>query len=133
MKVCSVCNESKDLSCFFWKKKGETLEACCKQCSSARSLAWRTDNKHKIRDTSYKKKFGITLQEYETKLKYQNYCCAICETPQEEFNLRFAIDHDHKTGEVRDLLCGQCNIAIGMAKEDENILKKMIKYLQKHK
>ena len=133
MKICTVCNESKDLSCFFWKKKGETLEACCKQCSSARALTWRTANKHKIRDTSYKKKFGITLQEYESKLKYQNYCCAICETSQEEFNLRFAIDHNHKTGEVRDLLCGQCNIAIGMAREDENILKKMIKYLQKHK
>lgn len=133
MKICSVCNESKDLSCFFWKKKGETLEACCKQCSSARALTWRTANKHKIRDTSYKKKFGITLEEYESKLKYQNYCCAICETPQKDFNLRFAIDHNHKTGEVRDLLCGQCNAAIGMAKEDENILQKMIKYLQKHK
>ena len=79
------------------------------------------------------RKYGITEAQYNRLLKLQNGHCALCPRVVEKSGKRLSVDHNHKTGEVRDLLCGQCNIAIGMARENENILKKMIKYLQKHK
>lgn len=132
MKQCWHCNEVKPLEDFFWKIKGETKEAVCKVCSSSRAKNWRDANKHKLRDTAYKKKFGISLEEYDTKLKNQKYCCAICGIHENKVKLRFAVDHNHKTGEVRDLLCGQCNVAVGMVKEDLTILTSMISYLMEH-
>jgi hypothetical protein len=45
--------------------------------------------------------------------------------------MRLSIDHNHETGEVRELLCGDCNTAIGMAKEDPEILQAMISYLKR--
>ena len=132
MKKCCTCNEIKPLEEFFWKVKNQTKESVCKSCSGKRAKNWREANKHKLRDTAYKRKFGITLEEYEAKLKNQKYCCAICGTHQNKLGLRFAVDHNHTTGEVRDLLCGQCNVAVGMVKEDITILSSMISYLMEH-
>ena len=61
----------------------------------------------------------------------QTGCCTICGKHQAELKRTMAIDHDHKTGKIRGLLCGQCNFLIGNAYEDINILKNAIKYLQK--
>lgn len=133
MKHCINCNEVKPLEEFYWKIKNKTKEAVCKKCSGERAKEWRDSNKHQIRNTAYKKKFGISLDEYEEKLEAQNYCCAICGEHESSFKLRFAVDHDHKTGKVRDLLCGQCNVAVGMVKENTDILTSMISYLMQHK
>jgi len=126
-KTCSSCEEEKPLS-DFWKK-GNKLCSACKTCTAQRNKQWRDSNKEKLRDTAYKSKFGISLEEYEAKLEAQNYCCAICNTPQDSFSMRFAVDHNHTTGAVRGLLCGQCNVAVGMTKEDITILTNMISYL----
>src|SRR5437899_2095205 len=47
-------------------------------------------------------KYGLTVSDYETMLRTQNCCCAICAQPKK----RLAVDHSHKTGKVRGLLCG---------------------------
>ena len=64
-------------------------------------------------------------------LKDQNYCCAICKKHQDEFDRRLAIDHDHSTGEIRGLLCSNCNASIGYALDDISILQNAISYLSK--
>ena len=62
-------------------------------------------------------------------LERQGGTCAICErTPGS--GRKFAVDHDHVTGNVRALLCGRCNVAIGMAGESATRLKKMAEYLE---
>ena len=55
--------------------------------------------------------------------------CAICSNPQE--NRRLAVDHCHKTGKVRGLLCQGCNTGIGGLKDDTERIKKAIDYLKK--
>ena len=73
-------------------------------------------------------KFGITLADYDKMLNNQNGVCAICG----KVNLtrrRLAVDHNHKTGKVRGLLCGKCNKAIGLFEDNPEILGKAIKYL----
>lgn len=71
----------------------------------------------------------MSIEEYEQKLKDQNGKCAICKQESEH---RLNIDHSHETGKIRDLLCRNCNYALGHAKDDINILKEMINYLDKH-
>jgi hypothetical protein len=51
--------------------------------------------------------YGITISEYELILSAQGGKCAICRGGTSKRH--FAVDHDHKTGEVRGLLCGRCN------------------------
>jgi hypothetical protein len=60
-------------------------------------------------------------------LESQGGVCAICKAPPGKKWLH--VDHSHKTGDVRGLLCGNCNAAIGMTKESVSILNKMIEYL----
>ena len=68
----------------------------------------------------------------------QNYCCAICDSKFKEVIRKdnkkdsgYCIDHKHLTGEVRALLCGNCNKAIGLLKESITNLENAINYLKK--
>jgi len=81
------------------------------------------------------KKYGLSLQQYNEMLSDQNNACAIClqkETlipkgctlPQS-----LSIDHDHKNGKVRGLLCYACNLAIGLLKDSPDIAKRASTYL----
>lgn len=93
---------------------------------------WRLENSVKLKTTNrtyrLKKVYGLTLQEYNKKIYDQNGLCAICHRPEFPLN----IDHNHKTGVVRELLCNRCNIALGQVREDVTILKSAIAYLEKH-
>lgn len=74
----------------------------------------------------------------EKKLSDQDSKCAICGIPQSEYRYsngtpkRLHLDHCHKTGKIREFLCGSCNHGIGNAKESIEILEAMIEYIKKH-
>lgn len=74
------------------------------------------------------KKFVMTMASYELLLKEQNCVCAICSKKDE--NKMLAVDHNHKTGKVRGLLCSGCNLGIGNFKENTSSLKNAIWYIQ---
>lgn len=88
--------------------------------------------KGKMRDTYLKRNYGITLIEYNLLLKKQDYKCAICgsKDPKGFSKENLSVDHNHKTGKVRGLLCQPCNMFLGLIKDDKNILSKTIKYLE---
>lgn len=75
-----------------------------------------------------KKKYGLTPEQYNTMLCKQNYACNICRKPTSRKKL--AVDHNHKTGKVRGLLCVKCNTLLGFVYDDINILKRAIKHLK---
>lgn len=54
-------------------------------------------------------KYGITEDQYDAVYRKQSGCCAVCKRPSGTFKHRLAIDHDHKSGEIRGLLCIHCN------------------------
>lgn len=87
------------------------------------------------RDYFLKRKFGIGIDEYNKMLKKQNNSCAICKstTTQDRRTNNFPVDHCHKTGKVRGLLCNHCNRALGMFKDNIESLKSAISYLEKYK
>lgn len=89
----------------------------------------------KRKNYEYKRKFGITFSEYEVMLRQQNYVCAICKK-EESFELRgtkhsLAIDHCHKTGKIRGLLCRNCNQGLGLFHDNVEFLSQAIYYLNK--
>ena len=75
--------------------------------------------------------YDITLQEYNRMFERQNGCCAICGLHQTNFKRSLHIDHNHKTGEIRELLCPNCNTVIGKVREDVNVLTKIASYIEK--
>lgn len=80
------------------------------------------------------KKFGITLSEYNSKLSEQNGVCACCANPETRLKndgsvRMLSVDHDHRTGAVRGLLCCACNVGIGSLQDDPKVLRKAADYL----
>jgi len=73
--------------------------------------------------------FGITLEEYNDLLEAQDGVCAICGKTPEENGRSLAVDHCHKTGKIRGLLCQVCNAGLGSFKDNQDILRKAIEYL----
>ena len=89
------------------------------------------ENFAKIQRKSFlKRTYNLTLEQYEQKLKEQNYCCAICKRHQYKFKKNLHIDHNHKTGKIRDLLCAGCNVDVSVV---EDRLEVLLNYLNKHR
>lgn len=88
------------------------------------------------RNSELKKNFGISLEDYQRKFVEQNGVCAICEQPEKDIRngqVRWlAVDHNHTSGDVRGLLCGHCNKAIGFMCDSPDRLAKAITYLRKY-
>jgi len=75
-------------------------------------------------------KYKITLEEYLKLLKKQKDRCAICGLKYNKKKEKFHIDHNHKTGKVRGILCFKCNVAIGHLNDDIKLVKKALRYLR---
>ena len=92
-----------------------------------RSINGMNHHKYKIARGKRIRSYGIDVNEYEQRLKDQDCVCAICK--EDNKGIALCIDHDHKTGKVRGLLCNTCNRALGLLKDDPVLLQKSIDYL----
>ena len=97
----------------------------------------RAVNWEKYKSIELKSNFGITYNTYLGLLQKQNGACAICKLPETTKSRSgriklLAVDHCHKTGWVRGLLCAACNQAIGLIKEDVDTAVAIINYLESH-
>ena len=129
LKKCSKCKKvypaSKEY--FHRRKKGKYgLDSWCKNC-------------HKIshKEIHIRKTYGITLDKLREMLIKQNYRCTICGRYFDEIkklsHKHINIDHDHKTGKIRGVLCASCNRMIGFGFDNPFIFVSAIKYVKKHK
>ena len=133
MKQCTTCLEFKLEEHFHWhyKDKGIRRHACNVCRSNVEKLRQQTDS-YKVKRTDYslRKAYGISSEEYQEKLKQQNYVCAICN--KEKTTRALAVDHCHATGIIRSLLCGACNTGLGHFKDSPELLNKAADYIRKH-
>ena len=83
----------------------------------------------RTRNRQLQKAYGISLDDYNELFIQQGGKCAICGKLQSEFDYPFHVDHDHKTGKVRGLLCSGCNTGLG---HFEKLHKEMQDYLTKY-
>lgn len=116
-------------------KTGKNNELRAKE-EKAKSRARYIKNRENVcansRAYKLKSNYGITPEEYNKMLVDQNERCAICDrdkTQLPEAQQKLYVDHCHKTGKVRKLLCYGCNSAIGFFKENIESLKSAINYL----
>lgn len=124
-KKCTRCSIVQPSENFRFRPQRNCLDSWCKRCSSMKNI-----------ESTY----GITIEDYENMRKAQNYCCAICGTHEDTINTRgiktknryrqLVIDHNHHTGKVRGLLCHDCNLILGNAKDDIARLTSAITYLR---
>lgn len=152
IRLCSKCGQAKPSSDFLRRNDNRLYRPECKACFAAYMRAYRSNPDNAARDraraaarheqfpeerkrTKLRLSFGITLEEYREMEAAQGGLCAICGQPEPSFDKRtgrrrdLAVDHDHKTGKVRGLLCGHCNRAIGLVAESSVVLARMILYL----
>lgn len=100
------------------------------------NLSWRDKNRDKIKEYNRKNhrkrqlsQYGLTPEDYSTILESQGGGCAICGCPPPADRC-LAVDHCHKTGKVRGILCGSCNRGLGLFKDDVVKMKKAVEYLE---
>ena len=83
------------------------------------------------KDANFRRRYGITLAAYDNLLRAQGGGCAICGRSPDEFKRAFAIDHDHKTGVIRGILCPDCNRGLGGFHDSPELLRKAADFLEK--
>ncbi len=114
-----------------------TFDHRTKEGRSEYQKKYRSERREVFREDAMRRKFGIGFAEYRVKLEAQNGVCAICGQPERATRngrVRWlAIDHNHRTGALRDLLCTPCNVIVGMCGEDTDVLCKAISYIERHR
>lgn len=140
LRTCRECGVIKPHADF--PVRGQSIRGRCQACRAAatgrarrrdpeayrrRSGAYRKAKPDVARGAYLKYKYGITLEEYERMLAAQGGRCWICQGVD---SVRLSVDHCHATGDVRALLCGNCNRLIGYAKEDGEVLVRAAHYVR---
>ena len=145
LKTCRSCSESKPLDEFYKEprvKDGRT--ARCKKCTKEHSGQSYGCNKEAVksrlrknycpkkgREQKLKRNYGLCTEVFEHMLKLQNYKCKICGSEDPKHNSgQFVVDHCHESGQVRGLLCSECNLMLGKVHDNTTILQNAINYLQ---
>lgn len=147
-KVCRDCGEAKPLDEFHrHARTRDRRQVICKACMLIRNRDWKARNPEKLaayernrvrtpeqrRAAQLRREYGIEPAEYAALVEKQRGRCAICGIePVKVAGRRVAlyVDHDHKTGAVRGLLCNGCNLALGHMDDDVERLNAAIKYLE---
>lgn len=129
MKTCKKCKETKPLSEYYVCKR-DGIVARCKACMKRHSKKHYVENPEKFRERLLVRKYGLTIEDYDAMLENQGGSCAICNTTDPRGHGRFHVDHNHKTGVVRGLLCTDCNTGIGSLKDSPEHLRAAAIYLE---
>ena len=85
-----------------------------------------------IKSDFLKRLYGVDLEVFNKMFFEQSGCCAICKKHQSELSRGLSVDHNHKTKEVRGLLCGKCNTALGLFDESTELLLIATQYLKRN-
>lgn len=111
LKVCSTCRNPLPIGHFNKnRKQSDGLQNNCRSCQADKNRLWNYD---------------IPSEEYSQMVVEQDGKCAICEEKHP-----LLVDHDHRTGKLRRLLCRKCNSLLGMCDDSVNRLQKAIAYLK---
>lgn len=103
-----------------------------REIDRAHSKEWRRKNPEKVKHNNLRHSFGISLVDYNRLCDEAGFQCQICRRPEgvgTKKSWRLAVDHDHKSGKVRGLLCGECNTGLGKFKDSLGLLRAAAQYL----
>jgi hypothetical protein len=143
---CAACKEWKFITDFSPEKRNVgryQRQSWCKACNNQRHIAWRKANPEKaalMLRRSRLKQMGLTEDTHDALLESQGGVCVICGLKENAFKYgplknitRLGVDHDHKTGKVRGLLCGHCNQGLGKFQDSPELLRKAAIYIERNR
>jgi hypothetical protein len=120
IRTCRICRIEKELDCYY--KASHSKDGYNKICIDCN------------RSVGLINKYGVTMEEYDKMLKSQNGVCAICLHPETLMRrgkiVPLFVDHCHKTGKIRGLLCYPCNSAVGYLKDNPESFDRASSYLR---
>lgn len=140
-KECSNCLEVKLHSEFHRNANNPStnnLAYYCKECANSKGRVFhhshktKSEYKDKRLCTRTRRTYNLTAVEYKQKLVDQSSICVICSIPLQTGTSLTHLDHDHKTGKLRDFLCTNCNRGLGHFKDNPLVLEEAAKYLRRH-
>ena len=134
-KACKKCEMEKPLLDFYpffdkWSGK-HYYSARCKPCH----LKYKQESPTTPRNRKAEKlqlRYGLTYEQWEEMRVAESYSCMICGITETEMDKKLDVDHCHSSGKVRGLLCNLCNNMLGTAKDNINVLKAAVEYLEKN-
>lgn len=158
-KICRTCGESKPPADYYRAKENrDGLNRACKTCEKKRAVQWHKDNREKSREATrrfkqnnpdkiaaYNKspgkrrsqhkydlrtRYGLEITEYEAMVAEQSGACAACGDVPDRM---LVVDHCHKSGRVRGLLCRPCNTALGFMGDDPVLLRRLAEFATQHR
>lgn len=100
--------------------------------NARRAREWRKKNPERAKDHDLKRVRKVPLGTYSRMLEAQGGRCAVCGTAKAGGRGRFHLDHCHNTNTLRGLLCHSCNLLMGHAKDNPDLLRAAINYLRKN-
>ena len=135
---CSKCRKILPKSSFFKESKfARGYRYACKECEKSRYIEYRNNPENKIRATNNRRRwsraklYNFPQELYEERLADQGNLCAICGTDTPGGKGQFHADHDHETNQPRGVLCHNCNIALGNFRDNPEILRAAVEYLER--
>lgn len=124
MKKCFCCKEDKHPELFYKRKdRVDGLSTYCKRCHLK-------EGKERQKGIQLKIRYGLTIEQYDQMRISQEHKCLICKRHESEFKKVLFVDHNHKTGKIRGLLCATCNFAISYFDTNIELLHNAKKYLE---
>ena len=132
-RTCRTCGQEQPITEYYKTgrksdKDPDQRHHECKTCTKARLKESHCPETY--RRQHLQRSYGITPEQYSELLEKQKHKCAACHTtePGGKHNI-FVVDHSHATGKVRGLLCKDCNIALGLLKDNTDTIANLIRYL----
>jgi hypothetical protein len=121
VKRCTRCREEYPATPEFFHRDKNRIDGLTPACATCRR---KHTNAEVHRDVALRSKYGLSFVEYEARLARQGGVCLICQRAETEHARRsggvkrLAVDHDHRTGEIRGLLCASCNRGVEAFRDD---------------
>jgi hypothetical protein len=133
-KICSTCRADLPLTAFDKNRAAKDgLANQCHECLKESRRKWREGHPREHRGRHVKNRYRIGLDEYEALASVVGGKCPICGEPPTAPLKTLDLDHDHVTGRVRGFLCRGCNLALGGARDNPDILRALAEYVEQHR
>lgn len=132
IKVCSLCKAEKSTDEFYWFFDKWTdrkyPSSRCRPCHQK----YRRANPNTPKNRKSEKlalRYGLTYEQWTALRESSGFRCMICNISETELGKRLDVDHCHKSGKVRGVLCNPCNNVLGLARDSIPTLTAAIAYL----
>jgi hypothetical protein len=133
-RICVDCQVEKPIEEFYTLRGGRYRRKNCRECfNKFQRLRRKTvlkATRQRYRRNRVLRKYDLDIESYQELLTQQDSKCAICKADVSELKRGLQVDHDHRSGKRRSLLCYSCNGMLGMANDNISTLQAAIRYLE---